>query len=115
MRGRPRTQRPEAAIRPVTCSRPISPEVIIEAQAAGLPVVAYAASGIPEIVEDGKTGIMIEPDHAAQYGAALEKILSDDALRKKMSAQSTAAMQRFEVATVVKRLVAFYEQLASKN
>lgn len=93
----------------LTENQPIS---VIEAQAAGLPVVAYAARGIPEIVVDQKSGILLEPGHAEAFGLAVEKLLSDDASRKSMSAFSRDAMKRFEAAVVVKRLVTFYEELA---
>ncbi len=96
----------------LTENQPIS---VIEAQAAGLPVVAYAARGIPEIVEHQKSGILVEPEEADQFAAAIEKVLADDAARQKMSAYSKHAMQRFDVTTVVTRLVKFYEQLSSKK
>ena len=91
----------------LTENQPIS---LIEAQAAGLPVVAYAARGIPEIIADGKTGFLLKPGETVQFGEALEKILASPALRLELGEQSKKAMQRFQVRTVVSRLTNIYEQ-----
>jgi glycosyltransferase involved in cell wall biosynthesis len=50
---------------------------ILEASAAGKPVVAYAEGGIPEVVANGETGILVEPGDRAALGEALAHLLSD--------------------------------------
>jgi glycosyltransferase involved in cell wall biosynthesis len=56
------------------------PVVLMEAMATGLPVVASRITGIPELVEDGVTGLLVEPGDAAGVAAALRRIHDDPAL-----------------------------------
>ncbi len=60
---------------------------LLEAQAAGVPVVASAAGGIPEAVADGESGILLEPGSVKQLGMTLTKVLRDADLRKRMGAR----------------------------
>jgi glycosyltransferase involved in cell wall biosynthesis len=60
------------------------PLCVLEAMAHGRPVVASAVGGIPELVEDGVTGYLVEPGDVAGLRAALEKLLADPALRRRM-------------------------------
>ncbi|MEL7236029.1 MAG: glycosyltransferase, partial [Chloroflexota bacterium] len=58
--------------------------VLLEAMSQGLPVVASRVSAIPEIVTDGKTGILLPPrDHAA-IATALQRLIDDPQLRERM-------------------------------
>lgn len=63
----------------------------LEAQAAGLPVVALATAGVPAVVRDGETGLLAAPDVPEAYAAALARLLDDAALRTRLG----AAAQRF--------------------
>ncbi len=60
------------------------PNVLIEAMACGIPVVATAISGIPELIEDGVTGLLVPADDAAALAAAIERLLGDEALRRRL-------------------------------
>lgn len=64
-----------------------SPNVIIEAMAMGLPVVATRVGGIPELVEDGRTGILVEPRDPRALSDAVTSVMSDEALRRRMGLQ----------------------------
>jgi glycosyltransferase involved in cell wall biosynthesis len=57
----------------------------LEAQAAGLPVVAQAIDGVPGVVRDGKTGMLTPPGDAAAMADAIAVLLDDGALRRSMS------------------------------
>jgi glycosyltransferase involved in cell wall biosynthesis len=52
------------------------PLVVLEAMAAGVPVVASAVSGIPEVVVDGETGWLVPPEDPRALGVALEDVLA---------------------------------------
>ena len=67
--------------------------VFAEAMASGLPVVATAVGGIPEIIREGREGFLVEPQDHAAIRQRLELLLGDCALRARMSA---AARQRIE-------------------
>ncbi|HYV15725.1 MAG TPA: glycosyltransferase family 4 protein [Conexibacter sp.] len=70
------------------------PTVLLEAGAVGLPVLATAVGGIPEIVRDGETGLLVAaPPSADAVAPALERLLADAELRARLGA---AARARFE-------------------
>jgi glycosyltransferase involved in cell wall biosynthesis len=58
-----------------------SPNVILEAMSSELPVVATRVGGIPEIVLDGQTGLLVEPGNPKAVAEALERLLTDEKLR----------------------------------
>lgn len=57
------------------------PNVLMEAQALGLPCLATRMAAIPELIEDGTTGVLVPPDDAPALAAALESLLRDPARR----------------------------------
>lgn len=59
------------------------PHVVLEAMALGLPVVATAAGGTPEVVRDGETGVLV-PGRYATLGASLSALARDPALRRRL-------------------------------
>lgn len=67
------------------------PTVVLEALAAGVPVVAFAAGGIPDMIEDGKDGLLVPAEDVEALGVAISRILSDEALRARMSAHASAS------------------------
>ncbi len=64
------------------------PTVVCEAMACGLPVVATAVDGTPEIVDDGVTGLLVQPHDAGGLATALATVLDDPALRERMGAEA---------------------------
>ena len=57
------------------------PRVLLEAMAAGLPVVATRVAGIPDLVKDGENGLLVPPGDSRAIGDAAARLLTDDALR----------------------------------
>jgi glycosyltransferase involved in cell wall biosynthesis len=66
----------------------MSPLVVIEAAAAGLPVVASRVGAIPELVRDGETGSLVDADDDAGFIAALGRLADDPALRRAMGTRA---------------------------
>lgn len=66
------------------------PVVLMEAMATGLPVVTTRIAGIPELVEDGVSGLVVPPGDAAGLAGALATLLADPALRDRMGAAGRA-------------------------
>ncbi|MET0358733.1 MAG: glycosyltransferase family 4 protein [Pararhizobium sp.] len=60
----------------------------LEAQAAGLPVVAQAIAGVPEVVQHGRTGMLTPPGDVEAYADAIAGFLKDETLRQTMGAQA---------------------------
>ncbi len=58
--------------------------VLLEAQASGIPVVAFDVGGINEAVRNGETGLLVKPGSTGELADALLKVLSDRALKEKM-------------------------------
>lgn len=89
-----------------------TPYVIIEALAAGLPVVASNIYGIPELIEDGVSGVLVPPDDPGAVARALTSLVEDSERRRRIGA---AARQRFEarftIGTHVRKTVAVYDEL----
>ena len=61
------------------------PTVLIEAMAMEIPVVATRVSGIPELVRDGETGLLIAPDDATALAEALARLIQDQDLARRLA------------------------------
>ena len=70
------------------------PIAIMEAMAFGLPVVATAVDGTPEVVFNGETGILVPPRSPARLAQALAALIEDAALRKKLGENGRARVER---------------------
>ncbi|HOE36286.1 MAG TPA: glycosyltransferase [Kiritimatiellia bacterium] len=69
------------------------PRVVMEAMCHGLPVVASRVDGIPEMVVDGETGILVEPENVEGFAEALARLLADPELRHRMGTAGHARAQ----------------------
>jgi glycosyltransferase involved in cell wall biosynthesis len=83
------------------------PTVMLEAMAAGLPVVATTVTGNPEIVDDGVNGLLVPPEDVPALAEALARLLQDETLRREMGA---AARSKVEQCFDVRRNVAQLRQ-----
>ncbi len=70
--------------------------VFLEAQAAGCAVIATSVGGIPDIIEQGRTGILVSPDDPQSAADAISKLFLDDKLREQLSACGTKNAQRYD-------------------
>jgi glycosyltransferase involved in cell wall biosynthesis len=88
------------------------PISVLEAMAAGLPVVASSVGGIPEQVVDGETGLLVPPDNPAALACALQCLLDEPELRARMGAAGRRrAVELFDVARFRRDHLALYERL----
>ncbi|HET7232096.1 MAG TPA: glycosyltransferase family 4 protein [Longimicrobium sp.] len=67
---------------------------VVEAMAAGVPVVATRTGGIPELVEDGRTGTLVPPGDPRALAGALAALLAGPALAREMAVRAAAAARR---------------------
>lgn len=80
-----------------------------EAMACGKPVVATAVGGIPEIIEDGVSGFLVQPRHPADAADRILRLLRDNDLRERMGARARQTVeQKFDLRTNVSELVRLY-------
>lgn len=85
--------------------------VLMEAMAAGCPVVASDVGGNPELVEDGVTGLLFPSDDADALARCLQTMGSDKALRLRLSQQAAqVARQRYSVEQLVRSTTRVYER-----
>src|SRR5262249_13018054 len=70
------------------------PTVFMEAMATGRPVVRCAISGIPELVHDGETGLIVPPDDPAALAGALERLATESGLAARLGAAARALVER---------------------
>jgi glycosyltransferase involved in cell wall biosynthesis len=85
------------------------PNVMVEAMAAGLPVVSTAVSGIPELVRDGENGLLVPPEDPAALASALLKLAADASLRDRLAVagRSTVA-ERFDGDVLARRMAGLF-------
>ena len=88
---------------------------LLEAMAAGLPVVASRVGAIPEVIQDGTSGFLVDPGDINGLADSVEKLLVDVELRKKFStAANNKILMRFGVKQVLPRLEDLYHQLGAE-
>lgn len=90
-----------------------APLPLIEAMRAGKPIVATAVGGVPEMVEDGRTGIIVPPRDPASLADAVERMFTLPGLAESMGeAGRTVARSRFDIVRVTAQLERIYRELA---
>jgi glycosyltransferase involved in cell wall biosynthesis len=87
------------------------PNSVLEAMAAGLPIVATHVSGNVDLVTDGDNGLLVPPGDAAALAAAIGRLLEDPALAQRMGQRSRLRVEReFGLPSVVARLEMAYRR-----
>jgi len=89
------------------------PLVIMDAFALGVPVAATAATGVPELVEDGVTGLLVPVDDASALGSAIARVLEDDALSSSMRDRARTRVRDYSIERTAAATVAVYERVLS--
>lgn len=90
--------------------------VYIEAMACGCPVVAAVTGAAPEVVADGETGVLVPPNDAVATQAALDTLLRDRRLRRRLGAASRRrAETEFAMDRYLERVLATYERALARR
>lgn len=85
------------------------PQMLMEAMACGLPTVSTRLVGIPDLVRDGETGLLVPPGDAVALADALERLAADPALARRLAAAGRALVQSdFDLDTCLEPLLARY-------
>jgi len=99
------------AIAPSLWPEPLS-RAVLEAQAAGVPVVATSVGGNPDAVTDGDNGLLVPPGNAHALAAAVTRLWSDEPLRTRLARSASATVgRRFSADAVCRRTIAVYDDV----
>jgi glycosyltransferase involved in cell wall biosynthesis len=92
------------------------PASVLEAMAAGIPVVASSVGGIPELIDNKETGILIPPGSPEEITQALHILYKDDKLRKRLSVNARShAIEHFSLDKMVEKIETVFQTLLDKN
>jgi glycosyltransferase involved in cell wall biosynthesis len=93
-----------------------NPLSVIEAMAAGLPVVSTSVGGVPELLENGKEGFIVQPGNAEQLSDAMMTLLKDGHLRGAMgAAAATRAKEKFDVSAMIRAYEELYNEISHSS
>lgn len=88
------------------------PISIIEAMGAALPIVASTVGGIPDLIEDGITGLLIPPHDTMALSKALEKLILSEELRDRLgNAAREYAKKNHEIEGYIAKLINYYQMI----
>jgi glycosyltransferase involved in cell wall biosynthesis len=88
--------------------------VLLEAMAAGCPVVGANRGGIPDIVSDGVNGCLYEPDQEGSLAAAVERLLGDASQRAELRTNAREEAERWGWSGATEQLRGYYQRLLAK-
>ena len=89
-----------------------APVVILEAMAAGKPIVATTVGGVPDLVEDEVTGFLVAPDDVEALAERILRLLKDGDLRERMGRRAReVARRRFQRDNVATRYREIYQEV----
>ena len=89
------------------------PHTVVEALAAGTPVIATDVGGVREAVEDGVNGLLVAPGDAPALAAAVRRYLADDALQRRLRERAVASVARFAPEAVLAELESVLTRVAA--
>jgi glycosyltransferase involved in cell wall biosynthesis len=86
------------------------PIALLEAMASGVAPVATRVGGIPEVINDGRDGVLVDPGDPTGLAAALTRVLGDDDERARIGACARARAGDFDLVHAVRRAEEIYRQ-----
>jgi glycosyltransferase involved in cell wall biosynthesis len=91
------------------------PMVVLEAMAAGVPVVVAKVGGVPDLVEENKTGLFCDPLEGSSISAAIERVLSNPSAAAEMAHRAKlSARARFHPDVIARRHMEIYRDVVSR-
>jgi glycosyltransferase involved in cell wall biosynthesis len=78
---------------------------------AGVPVVASRLPGVASIVSDQRTGLLVRPGDERELAAAIDRLLTDQALRRRLASQGREVARDFTWAAQARRIASIYESV----
>ena len=81
---------------------------MLEAMAAGVPIVATCVGGIPEVLTNDESALLVPPRRATQLSAALTAVLGDPTLRYRLSGAASVVLTTLSPVAYARRLLEIY-------
>ncbi len=105
----------DVVVQPSTGREPLG-NAALEAAAAGRPVVASAHGGLPEVITDGKTGLLVPPGDPAALAAALRRLHEDPELAARLGAAASADVaRRFGARRLLDTVQGIYDEVVLRS
>jgi N-acetyl-alpha-D-glucosaminyl L-malate synthase BshA len=86
---------------------------LLEAMAAGLPIVASKVGGVPEIIKEGRNGFLVKPKNPAAIADRLKVLLENPDIRKKISRNNLKDVKKYSWNKIAKEIEKIYEKITS--
>ena len=100
-----------ADVAALSSDREGSPLLVFECMANNTPLVATAVGGIPDVVEDGRTGVLVPRRDVRALADGMITLLTDPGRRLRMAAAAREALRRYTIDATVTRVADLYESL----
>jgi glycosyltransferase involved in cell wall biosynthesis len=91
------------------------PRAAVESLAAGVPVVATAVDGTPEVVKDGRNGFLVEPGDVNGIARRVRALLRDDELHRRLAAAAADGLEEFDIDRMVRQQEDLYRWLLGRS
>ncbi|HPA81523.1 MAG TPA: glycosyltransferase family 4 protein [Thermoanaerobaculales bacterium] len=91
------------------------PRAAVESLAAGVPVVATAVDGTPEVVKDGRNGFLVEAGDVAGLARRVSQLLRDDGLHRRLAAAAGEGLDEFDIDRMVREQEELYRWLLGRS
>jgi glycosyltransferase involved in cell wall biosynthesis len=92
------------------------PMVVLEAMAAGVPVMASKVGGVPDLIEPGKTGLFCDPARPESFREGVEKLLADRPWSQQLAAAAKAeALRRFHPLVIARKHLDIYREVLERR
>ena len=86
---------------------------VIDAMSLGVPPIAFAVGGIPEVIEDGESGILVPPGDLDGFAAAVARLVNDDAARARLGERARNRAAKFDSGAMIERTAEVYKRVTS--
>ena len=86
---------------------------VIDALAIGLPIIGTRTGGIPEMVEDGVNGLLVDPQNPDLLAEAILTLIDDRSLRDEMSSRAKDSAKQFSIEQTVEKNIALYREISN--
>src|SRR6185295_8682616 len=88
---------------------------VIDAMALGVPPIAFRVGGLPELIEEERSGMLVPAGDVAAFAAATDRLVRDEPLRRSLAAAGPARAAEFGVERMIRGTQAVYDLVLSRD